>query len=254
MVRAKAIPSRGRRPRGPLPHEAAARDPGDSACPSGRLVVELAAVTFERDQVVRRLADGLRLGRRCRVGCPGRLESRGRFRGPARLRGLGRLGCRRRRGCRGPAASLGAPALALDARRLALVRAPCANAPSPPRCALRAASQLSSRCAAARESSLARPPVRSAKRVVKRSSYSSTGIGSSSSRAAANSRVSVVWAESLPDSVSGRPTTTRSTSSSATSSRRRANPRRDRGVGTESSGVASTAVGSLTAQPHRALP
>ena len=91
--------------------------------------------------------------------------------------------------------------------RPAAARAPGAPPRAPPRSARpqpravssawRRASQPSSRCAAARESSLAWPPERSARRVVKRSSYSSTGTGSERSSVAANARVSAVCAESL---------------------------------------------------------
>ena len=80
-----------------------------------------------------------------------------------------RLGLGHRTGRRAPLPSFGAPALALAASRLALLgRSPA----HPGSCELgaRAASQPSRRCAAARESSLAEPPWRSARRVVNRSS------------------------------------------------------------------------------------
>jgi hypothetical protein len=70
----------------------------------------------------------------------------------------------------------------------------------------------------------------------------------------ANARVSRVCAESPPDSDSGNPTTTRSAPSSVTKPTRAANPRREPGRSTGSSGVASVPVGSETATPQRAAP
>ena len=64
------------------------------------------------------------------------------------------------------------PALALSPSGLTLLLSPAAEPAhtGPPEDTLLAISQLSSKCAAARESSLARPPIRSASRVVRRSS------------------------------------------------------------------------------------
>ena len=140
----------------------------------------------------------------------------------------------------------GAAQLALASGRLALLGGAVRHAVAP----------ASSRAGARRPASprWSGPRCAAASRVVKRSSWSSTGTLTAASRRWAKARVSVVWAVSAPDSESGRPTTTRSAPSSSTSARRRPNPRRVAGASTGSSGVASTPVGSLTAQPQRALP
>ena len=69
-----------------------------------------------------------------------------------------------------------------------------------------------------------------------------------------NARVSVVCAVSVPRSDSGSPTTTCSTSRSRTSRRSTSSPRRLDGRGTGAIGVTIVPLGSLTAQPQRALP
>jgi hypothetical protein len=80
-----------------------------------------------------------------------------------------RLRLRLREAWRLVAVSCGTPALTFDPRRLALLRRPI-GAHGPASAAGCAASQLSSKWAAARESSLARPGVRTASAVVNRSS------------------------------------------------------------------------------------
>ena len=105
------------------------------------------------------------------------------------------------------------------ASRSSAVRPPPAHA-GPPEDTLRAISQLSSRCAAARESSLARPPdpLRQPRRqalVVELDRHRQPR-----ARAARRTPASrAVWSESPPASESGSPTITRSAPSSSTSAR-----------------------------------
>ena len=122
----------------------------------------------------------------------------------------------------------------------------------------RAASQLSSRCAAARESSPA------ATRIVALSHARREALVVHLHRhplpqaqlpaRCANSRVSRVCSLSPPRSESGSPTTTRSTSRSRTSSLELRQPAPARRPRHASIGVTIVPVGSLSAQPQRALP